>query len=80
MSGPTLSPKPGFDWGHLPWGRPDSVPTVVCSYCSASIGEDDMPLILSNAEGWTVRFCDACQRKWFGLESFGLAGGDDDEP
>lgn len=63
-----LKPKEGFDWAKLTWGRPDSVPTVLCSYCSASIPEDDVPLILSNEDGWTVRFCDACMEKWWGFE------------
>lgn len=65
-----LQPKPGFDWGKLTWGRPDSPATVLCSYCSASISDDDIPLIMWNPEGWTVRFCDQCQRRWFGLVSY----------
>jgi hypothetical protein len=65
-----LAPKAGFDWKKLTWGRPDSLPSVLCSYCSASIGEDDVPLILWNKEGWTVRFCDVCQERWWGLQSF----------
>jgi hypothetical protein len=64
----TLKPKEGFDWTKLTWGRPDSVPTVLCSYCSASIPEGSVPLIMSNAEGWTVRFCDACMKRWWGME------------
>jgi hypothetical protein len=64
----TLKPKEGFDWAKLTWGRPDSVPTVLCSYCSASIAEDDVPLIMSNDKGWTVRFCDKCVKRWWGLE------------
>ena len=68
----TLKAKAGFEWKKLTWGRPDSVPSVLCSYCSASIGEDDVPLILSNSKGWTVRFCDACMQKWFGFESRGF--------
>ena len=64
-----LQPKGrGFDWAKITWGRPDSVPSVLCSYCSASIGEDDMPLILSNREGWTARFCEKCQKRWWGLQ------------
>jgi len=49
-----------FDWNKLTWGRPDSPPTVLCSYCSAVLPEDGVPLILSNTDGWTVRFCDKC--------------------
>ena len=46
------------------------MPTVLCSYCSAVLKEASVPLILSNKEGWTARFCDQCQRRWWGLESF----------
>lgn len=63
-----LKPKPGFDWKRVTWGRPDSVPSVLCSYCSASIGEHEVPLILSNSKGWTVRFCEKCMRDWWGME------------
>jgi hypothetical protein len=63
-----LKPKEGFDWSRITWGRPDSPPSVLCSYCSASIGEDDVPLIMSSREGWTARFCDACQKRWWGFQ------------
>jgi hypothetical protein len=32
------------------------------------IPEDDVPLILSNAEGWTVRFCLQCMKKYWGFD------------
>ena len=64
----SLKPKKGFDWNKLTWGRPDSPPSVLCSYCSASIPEDHVPLIMSNAEGWTVRFCDKCMEDIWGLK------------
>jgi hypothetical protein len=70
MSAPTLAPKPGFDWAKVTWGRPDSVPSVLCSYCSAVIPEDDVPLIMWSAEGWTVRFCKQCRKVWWGFEEF----------
>jgi hypothetical protein len=63
-----LKPKKAFDWNRLTWGRPDSVPTALCSYCSAVIPEDSVPLIVSNDEGWTVRFCDKCMTELWGLE------------
>ena len=62
-----LKPAPDFDWTKLTWGRPDSIPTVLCSYCSASLNEDDVPLILFNDEGWTVRFCEQCMKRWWGF-------------
>jgi hypothetical protein len=51
-------PKPGFDWSRCTWGRPDSVPSALCSYCSASIGDDEIPLMMWNAKGFAVRFCE----------------------
>lgn len=73
-----LEPKEGFDWDRLTWGRPDSFVSVLCSYCSASIGDDDLPLRLWRADGSAVQFCDDCQRRWWGMESYdeGNAGGD----
>jgi hypothetical protein len=65
----SLKPVKAFDWNKLTWGRPDSPPTVLCSYCSAVIPEDHVPLIMSNAEGWTVRFCDKCMEDIWGLRS-----------
>jgi hypothetical protein len=61
-----LRPKEGFEWDRLTWGRPDSVPTVLCSYCSASIGDDDAPLILWTGDGWSVRFCRECGERAIG--------------
>jgi hypothetical protein len=46
MNAPPLEPKAGFNWAKVTWGRPDSVPTVLCSYCSAVVPDDDIPLIL----------------------------------
>jgi hypothetical protein len=62
-----LAPKRPIDWSTLTWGRPDSPPSVLCSYCSASIPEESVPLILSNDEGWTVRFCDKCMEEIWGF-------------
>jgi hypothetical protein len=76
MSG--LEPKPGFDWARVTWGRPDSVKSVLCSYCSASIGDDDVPLMMWKADGHAAQFCDRCQRTWFGLMSFPDDDGESD--
>ena len=56
----TLKPKIALDWTRLTW--------VLCSYCSAVIPEDDVPLIMSNDEGWTVRFCQKCMKDVWGME------------
>ncbi|MFZ1109888.1 MAG: hypothetical protein WAN43_16255 [Rhodomicrobium sp.] len=63
----TLSPKPGFDWTRLTWGRPDSPPSALCSYCSAVIPEDSVPLIMWDKKGRSIRFCDACMETWWGF-------------
>jgi hypothetical protein len=63
-----LKPKEGFDWAKVTWGRPDSVPTVLCSYCSASLPEDDVPLIMWKGDGHAAQFCETCQKRWWGLE------------
>jgi len=50
------------------WGAPDQERTTTCSYCDAVLSEEEMPLILGNAEGWVAEFCEACQRTWWGLQ------------
>jgi hypothetical protein len=52
------------------WGRPDSVPTVLCSHCSAVVPDDDIPLILWTEQGYAARFCKPCSQTWWGLEDF----------
>jgi hypothetical protein len=63
----TLSPRPGFNWTAVSWGGPDEPRTDKCSYCDAPLSEDEVPLILWNNDGWAAEFCEACQRKWWGL-------------
>ena len=70
MSAPTLEPKAGFDWGKVTWGRPDSPATVLCSYCSAVVPEDDVPLILWTDKGYSARFCKLCRKTWWGFQEF----------
>jgi hypothetical protein len=58
-----LQPKAGFDWTRVTWGRPDSPPTVLCSYCSAALPEGDdapIPLMLFTGDGHAARFCPRC--------------------
>jgi hypothetical protein len=62
-----FEPLPGFDWSRVIWSRPDSPRPVLCSYCSASIGEDDMPLMMWSPEGACAQFCDECSERWFGM-------------
>ncbi len=66
MSG--LRPAPGFDWTAVSWGGPDERVSDACSYCDAPIPDEDMPLILWNADGWCARFCEACQERWWGVQ------------
>ena len=63
-----LRPKVGFSWGRVNWGHPDSRRSAVCSYCYGLPGE--VPLILTAESGHVAQFCDECQRRWFGLESY----------
>lgn len=63
-----ITPKEGFDWQRITWGRPDSPLSVLCSYCSASIGDEDVPLRIWNDKGFAAQFCDTCQEKCFGFE------------
>jgi hypothetical protein len=62
-----LKPLPGFDWSKVTWGRPDSPPSVLCSYCSAVIPEDDVPLMMWNRESYCARFCERCMETWWGM-------------
>jgi hypothetical protein len=64
---PTLTPAREFDWSKVTWGRPDSVPSVLCSYCSASISEDEVPLILWDKRSFAAKFCKRCMQKWWGF-------------
>lgn len=57
-----LAFKRGFNPDRLTWGRPDSVATAICSYCAGGLGQ--VPLILSTPQGFTIRLCDECTKKW----------------
>ena len=63
-----LTPLPGFDWGKVEWGGPKEPATETCSYCGAPLDEESVPLILWMDDGSSARFCDDCQRKWWGFE------------
>jgi hypothetical protein len=65
-----LAPKAGFDWARVTWGRPDSPVSALCSYCSAGIGEDDMPIRVWRQDGSAAQFCDACAARWWGFRMF----------
>jgi hypothetical protein len=69
-----LPPRKGFDWKHVKWGAPDARRSALCSYCSAGIPDDDVPLILWKADGSAAQFCKACCIRWWGFQEF-----DDDE-
>lgn len=66
-----LKPKAGFDWKRVTWGRPDSVVSALCSYCSAAlpeIGDNEGPLMMWTNDGHAAKFCADCQRRWWGME------------
>ena len=64
----SLKPKVAINWDKLTWGRPDSPPSVLCSYCSAVIPDEDVPRILWNDNGASVRFCTKCMKDVWGME------------
>lgn len=64
-----LTPTGDFNWMAVSWGGPDEVPAETCSYCDAAMGEEEVPLILWNREGWAARFCTACQGRYWGLRT-----------
>lgn len=72
-----LKPNPGFDWDHISWGKPDSVRSALCSYCSAGISEDAVPLILFRPDGHVAQFCDKCMSTWWGMTMFDPEDKDD---
>lgn len=63
-----IQPKAGFDWRKVIWGRPDAVVSPLCSYCSASFKESDVPLVMFKPDGHCAKFCDRCMKKWWGLQ------------
>jgi hypothetical protein len=66
----SLQPLAGFDWARVKWGGPHDAVSDECSYCGATIPDDDMPLRLWAKSGHAAVFCEACQRTWWGMESF----------
>jgi hypothetical protein len=62
-----IKPAEGFDWDRVTWGKPDEMPSEFCSYCSTEIPEDSVPLTLFTDDGHAARFCDNCQRRWWGM-------------
>lgn len=65
----TVRPSPDFNWIAVSWGGPDEVVAGECSYCDAPLSDEEMPLIMWNEIGWCARFCEACQRRYFGMET-----------
>lgn len=64
-----IEPRAGFDWAHVAWGKPNSPRSTLCSYCSAGIPSDSVPLILCKPDGHVAQFCRACTRKWWGFDA-----------
>ena len=61
---------PGFDWLKVRWGGPNDRRTEVCSYCGATLGEDEVPLILWDRRDNCAEFCERCSARYFEAESF----------
>lgn len=62
-----LRPIGDFDWTAVSWGGPHERVALTCSYCDAVLGEDEMPLMFWNRDGWAAQFCEACQQTYWGL-------------
>jgi hypothetical protein len=58
----------GFDWRRVAWGAPDAPRSALCSYCSAGISQDDVPLMIWKRDGSCAQFCEACIAKWWGSD------------
>jgi hypothetical protein len=56
--------RSSFDPTLLSWGGPDEPAAEQCSICDAALADDDVPLILWRGDGWCVRLCDACVKRW----------------
>lgn len=67
MTSPELKTKPGFDWKHVAWSRPDAARAVLCSYCSLGISEDDVPLMVWRQDGRMAQFCEYCICRWWDM-------------
>ena len=61
----TLKPKPGFEWGLVAWGQPESRRRVLCSYCHGKIDDDDVPLVFWKPDGSMAQFCEKCIERWW---------------
>ncbi len=65
-----MKAKEGFDWSLVKWTGPDDVVSDTCSYCSAPIPENDIPLRMWAEDHSACVFCDDCSRDVFGLLTF----------
>jgi hypothetical protein len=54
--------RDGFDWSRLAWGRPDSPPRDLCSYCHGALPE--VPLMMWAKDGAAIQLCDSCVEQW----------------
>jgi hypothetical protein len=67
MSGtPRLKFRKEFDWSLVAWGRPDSPPRELCSYCHGAL--PDVPLMLWREDGSAMSLCDTCSAAWITTE------------
>jgi hypothetical protein len=62
---PVIRPRPGFDWGRVAWGAPESRVRPLCAYCHGGLDEESVPLIMWKGDGSMAQFCDDCIERWF---------------
>ena len=63
-----IRPAEGFDWSRVRWDDADKPQRDDCSYCSAAIPDEAVPLRMWNDRKDGCVFCDACAARWFGLQ------------
>lgn len=64
MARAQLKMRADFNWRRVAWGAPDSPQRVLCSYCHALIGDDDIPMMLWGDDGKVMQLCERCIEQW----------------
>lgn len=59
--------RDGFDWRKVAWGKSESPPRALCSYCHGAL--PDAPFMLWRNDGSAMQLCDGCTETWIELTS-----------
>lgn len=60
-----MEPRAGFNWGKVAWSHADGRIAPICSYCSGTMSDTDVPLMLWKPSGDMAHFCQSCTAKWW---------------